>query len=535
MKIKSFNACVWVIGTAIACLLIACIDVKAGTFKNIVILKEETRKYSVREVMQSENLPYTAYVPGKGTASNKEYWLRFEYCNTDLQSKFYLFAPYILHNRVDLYYAIDDSLHHYNSGVSLKFEDRPLYHPDIYLKLPTSKAPVVCWLHIKSFHGYFFFFEEAEAKMIVEDSLRRFSIEYFFIGISFLAGIISLTFYIFLKDKMYLFYGIFSTMILMSRLVFSGNIFIYLSPFFEFDTLDSIYRLYGIANGGISLSLLFYFHQYLAYSKRSKRYFYSIYTLAVIRGLILIVDLGVFKDVQFLRAFHLYDLLIQLFIMLVILKGFRHNVKLSSFAGCSLLIIIIGNVIHLLPKFGLLHLSPSYFDNYNIFLNSASLEVIVFAVIIAYRNHYLKKDRDLTVLKMMDNMREKEQMKDQLNKELEIKVAERTKQIREMNDVLKFHNIELKTEVKSISEARVFHKTMNFDEFQKIFANDDVCFQYLASLKWKPEQSYLCKKCGYQIYPMAGCLSVRCGKCLYTAISKVKIPDIESLLCYLSC
>ncbi|HEX8545593.1 MAG TPA: 7TM-DISM domain-containing protein [Cytophagaceae bacterium] len=486
----------------------------AGTFSKVFILKEEKKNYTIAELLQSNNLPLESFVSEISTKENKSYWIRFTYSKKAVQETTFLFAPYILFKRMDLYYNVEDSLHHYKTGVSLKFEERNLYLPVLYLKLPTLKNPTQCWLHVESFHGYFFFFGEDTIESLIKRAVRESSITYFYIGLSFLAGIISLIFYFFLKDRMYLFYSIFSIMIMLNRLVYSGYIFSYINFIYKFDSLKSIYNLYSLVTAGFHLSILLYLHEYLKYLEKPRYYNGVIYSLISLRLVILLLELGSMIPENLLSVFGAYEFLGQLFLFYIIITRSSNNVRLGILAGCSILIINVGNFILLLSRFGLVDNNLVYYNNYHIFLALTGIEVVVFSITMAYRNHFLKEERDKSMFKIMENLKEKEQLKDQLNQELERKVEERTLQIQKMNEVLKSHNIKLESEVKNVIEGRVFHRTMDFEEFRRFFPDDQSCFLHLAKFKWKANEKHYCRKCDYPIFPAPGTLSVRCGKCL---------------------
>lgn len=477
------------------------------------ILKEESHTYSLSEILK-EKPSFQPYKPGQFIREKKSYWLRFLYNKKDPQKISYLLAPYILYQKLDLYYKIRDSIYHYQSGVSLDFEKRNLYLPSLYLQLPNSIDPIECWLHVESFYSYSFFFAEKDNNELISNELKESTREYFLIGLSFLAGIISLIFYLFLKNKLYLYYGIFSFMLLISRLTFSGHIFNYISSFIDFTTLKSIYNLYAISYGGINLAILFYFHELLKTDKLFRKYNTVIYSLATIRFVFLLIHINVENpSLERWVDSRILDLFIQFFLLTCILMTYKKDNKHGFLATTSILILIIANLLFIIPAWGIIKLENV--ETYSLFLNLAGIEVILFAMLMAYRNYSLKKQHEEAVSKMVENLQASKLLKDQLNKELEIKVEERTEQIRKMNELLKSHNIKLETEVNIANEARVFQKAMNYKDFQKIFSTDQACYEYLAKLKWKSKDTAKCKKCGYEGYTTLENLSRRCGRCRY--------------------
>lgn len=134
-------------------------------------------------------------------------------------------------------------------------------------------------------------------------------------------------------------------------------------------------------------------------------------------------------------------------------------------------------------------------------------------------------------------LRENELLKNQVNRELEAKVAERTQQLLEanqeigrMNLLLQADNTKLAFEVKDIAKARVMQKKITFEEFRQIYPDENACLKFLADLKWA--QGYRCTRCGHPCH-VAGKtpFSRRCRACRYdesvtvnTVFNRLRFP-----------
>jgi rubrerythrin len=493
----------------------------------VEILKEEKVSYTIEQLMEDSLLPFRRYKTEGFQRQQKSFWLRFTYNNKDASKTYYLLSPYILNKKLDLYYRLDDSLRHYQTGAELPLEKRNLYLPSLYVRLPNSKEETVCWLHVQAFFGYSFFFAEHDIESIIKDEIKLSNFDYFTIGLSFLAFIFSIVFFFFLKDKLYLYYAIFSFTLIVSRLTLNGYIVQYINPYITFNSLRPIFHLFTISYGVISIAVLFYFYEFLKFYKRQRLFHIAFYTLGGIRFVFIVMNL-LSDDPMLEKIFdsRSFDLVIQFVLLLIVLRTSKKYFKPLVLAAASLLLLLAGNLLFLLPNWGYLNIEGS---SYNSFLNLAGLEVVVFAIGTAYRTYFLKKEHDVAVAKVVEGLKEREQLKDKLNMELEIKVEERTQeiqarnkeieernqQIEKMNFLLKSHNIELKSEVNLANEARVLQKIMDYNEFQKIFPDDEACYKYLANLKWKPDKSYVCRKCNYPVVPDQETLSIRCGRCRY--------------------
>lgn len=145
---------------------------------------------------------------------------------------------------------------------------------------------------------------------------------------------------------------------------------------------------------------------------------------------------------------------------------------------------------------------------------------------------------------LVEQLRENQELKDKLNKELEVEVRKRAAEIVEANDKLKqqaeqinkmnrlldIDNWALKKDILKITEERVLSKEVGFVEFSKSYPNALACLRFLANKKW--ELGFKCRRCGHEHYCDGKTpLSRRCTKCRYeesptteTLLHKCKIP-----------
>jgi two-component system, sensor histidine kinase LadS len=100
-------------------------------------------------------------------------------------------------------------------------------------------------------------------------------------------------------------------------------------------------------------------------------------------------------------------------------------------------------------------------------------------------------------------------------------VLERTKElglaneeIKRMNELLKIDNSNLQVDIKKQAKDRIMLKPLNFEEFKKIYPDDESCSLYLEQLKWST--GYVCRKCNNDNY-IKGKYdnSRRCSRCRY--------------------
>ncbi|HEX8547841.1 MAG TPA: 7TM diverse intracellular signaling domain-containing protein, partial [Cytophagaceae bacterium] len=479
----------------------------ATSFNNIEVLAEGEHKYSIDQVINSK-LPFKPYKEGNYSDKRlKTYWIRFVYERKNIPGEYYIMYPFVMCRNADIYYHINDTLLHYHSGINTGFHQRNLYFPNLYVKLPNSERPITCWLRIESFFGATLWLGETDIKEIVQEETTATQMVFFLIGLAFLAGVFGFIFFIFLNDKMYLYYSIFSFFVIFSRLLNTGYLYNFTTGFYSTYSFKNIYDLFSITSIGLNLTMILYFHEFLKFYPRSKKYHKWLYSMFVIRFILYICHLCLDEsEYSFLIDNRFYDLIILGFLLLTAIQTPKRYNKLSMCAALSIAILIFGNLLDVMH----LHFSTSG-NSYQNFLNFAGVEVIAFAISMGYRTNFLKNERDKAIEKTVEALKERELLKDQVNKELEIQVNDRTKEliqrnneilektlalersneeIEKMNSLLRSHNIELKSEVTNANEARLFHKVMSFRDFKNIFPDDDFCYKYLSRLKWKSDQPY---------------------------------------------
>jgi hypothetical protein len=171
------------------------------------------------------------------------------------------------------------------------------------------------------------------------------------------------------------------------------------------------------------------------------------------------------------------------------------------------------------------------------------LEVAVLSFAMAERIKYIKMEREEALKekseaqqKIIDQLRINEELKDKVNRELEEKVSQRTKELNEKNRELEetnsklremteranqmslkldLDNWNLQKNIKESIKARMSGKEVSYTEFNKIFPDEITCLRYLDELKWS--EDFKCRKCGNTKYINGmKVFSRKCTRCGYS-------------------
>ncbi len=237
----------------------------------------------------------------------------------------------------------------------------------------------------------------------------------------------------------------------------------------------------------------------------------------------------------------------------LLFKGYRP----ARFFVVGYSLLTFGFVVKTLIALNLWWLPVTAFNYYALtFCLVAEMFFVSFAIgdrvrLLRIHKHNAQK---MTIKQLLQN----QQLKDNLNRTLEQKVAERTLQllqknvlieqqnqqlisancllgkqaeeISRMNILLRKDNTSLHNDIEKVTHNRVMSAEVNFEEFSKTYPDRETCFKFLAGLKW--DNGYACRKCN-GIHYSTGHLpySRRCSRCgyeesvtAYTILQNTRIP-----------
>src|SRR5260221_1449280 len=167
------------------------------------------------------------------------------------------------------------------------------------------------------------------------------------------------------------------------------------------------------------------------------------------------------------------------------------------------------------------------------------------------RIRILKDNRDRALRRIILQHETNMQLKDEVNRELEQKVTERTVQVNEknheleesnsrleiqayeinqINSLLDLDNWKLKNRIREVLNDQLLEKTMEYDQFKTLFPDTLACYRFLENLKW--EKNFECRKCdNTKFFDGAHKFARRCTRCgydesitAYTIFHSIKFP-----------
>ena len=369
-----------------------------------------------------------------------------------------------------------------------------------------------------------------------------------FYGLILISLITNLIIFFFVRERLYLFYIFY---LLSCSLLFLSEdmlgfeylwpaipqfnkwvaayapIFLIVAFYFYAKSLIQLKNYYPKADAFIKWSILFYVLYLLVLTWRGEvtpsYHFYIIPFLAVFIFGILIARRG-HKTARYFVLAHSF-IIVGIFFLILRKSGVSFfNSALTFFS------------LHIGFAIDLAILSYALGERLNHFKN---LKILAQEKVLLQLKNTQRAQREL-----VKQLRENQELKDKLNKELEVEVRKRAAEIVEANDKLKqqaeqinkmnrlldIDNWALKKDILKITEERVLSKEVGFVEFSKSYPNALACLRFLANKKW--ELGFKCRRCGHEHYCDGKTpLSRRCTKCRYeesptteTLLHKCKIP-----------
>jgi hypothetical protein len=225
-------------------------------------------------------------------------------------------------------------------------------------------------------------------------------------------------------------------------------------------------------------------------------------------------------------------------------KGF----KPARFFVVGYAFLCLGFIIKALAALGYTRMLPGAIGNYSLGMGFV-LEMLFLSFSIGDQVRLLRKQKEEAQDATIKQMAVINDLKDSINKELETKVVERTREVNEksseilkqshiielqnteliainqqlqaqaseisrMNVLLENDNIQLKTNIEKVTDARALSTELSFEEFSAKYPDQETCNRFLAGIKWGDK--FACIRCGHNSYKSGRApYSRRCSKCNY--------------------
>ncbi|MVN22807.1 7TM diverse intracellular signaling domain-containing protein [Mucilaginibacter arboris] len=510
------------------------------TGQEIEFLADNQNKLSIIDVKSnlysSRFKLYTGYYPKH--LSNTTCWYRIKFKFTeDIPDQASIIEFFDQTTNSITAYLPDFNGHYIESktGSNFNFDNRLYKHKNFEFqisKLP--KGEYACYFKVQSKDAVNIIMVYRQTKYFVYYALTEYFTYGLFYGIILIFSFHNLLMFIAVKKRQYLYYVLYILSVGLYEMSIDGIAFQYVWP----NAPHWNQYAYGFALYSVSLFALVFTKALLHVRVTAPKLYKLINYIIIIRSVYFIYCL-VFDNSLFYYKFIEFIPLSIAFITGITI--WAHGFKPARFFVLGYTFLTIGFVIKALTVLGYAHAITGIITNYSL-SGCFILEMTFLSFSIGDQIRLLRKEKE-------EAHDETIKLKDSLNKELEVKVRLRTKEVTEkseellkqaviietqneeliainkqlelqaadisrMNILLEHDNIELKSNIEKVTDARILSTELSFEEFSAKYTDQEKCNKFLAEIKWK--NGFSCIKCGSYIYKNGRApYSRRCTSCNY--------------------
>ena len=509
------------------------------SYGEIESFEDPQGRYSIQEVSQANFTrfqPEQIFIP-KNYHYTSTYWYRIKIQSDQVRQKTWILEFYDQTIDHIAFYAPDakGGFKESRYGASQPFAERPFYHKNFTIPFEENfRGEQVYYFAIRSQQPSNIMVVLKPISWFIEYGLKEYLFSGIFYGMILIFCLYNLVMFFAFRQKQYLYYTMYNLSIGIFEMSSNGFAYQYLWP--AAPVWNEIAS--GVALYSASIFSLLFTREFL--SLRSRAPFLNKLILAAfgLRSIFFLLCLFVNRQWFIYKFLDAIPLLIAFYCGLYILHK-KYYPAAYFVAGYSFL--LLGFLIRVLKTLAS-HNFPFGPINFYSLSFCFLMEMLFVSFAIGDKVKWLKKKKDLVQKRMIEEMHINQQLKDNLNKELEKQVAERTREVIEksavieqqneelvsandllkqqaeeiarMNEILDRDNKVLQVDIKKVTQARVLSAEMNFEDFTRIYPDVPTGLKFLADLKW--EKGYTCRKCENSTF-FHGHLpySRRCSKCSY--------------------
>jgi hypothetical protein len=428
----------------------------------------------------------------------------------------------------------------YHEGDDLPFSYKNISHKNFVYSLPHARNTPYC-IYMRAVvtqnNPFFLFARISTQRYFTKYALTEYFLLALFYGIIICMVLYNSFLYLTTGGRVYLIYIFYILALAIFSLSFIDGIgFQYIWPGMPFlNTYLSELSITLFITGALAFAI--YFLQTPVFYQRLHRMLLTAIGIRLIIGLCILV----FPQMEIFKAFDLFFLSLIAFPAYL---SFRQKELVTRNYFVSYLLMYSGFCIYTLQDYRLLpHTTIGYYS-----LNIGIIgEVIFLSLAIAEKSRLLiqeknteqqskifyLKERDEFKTELIEQLQEKEKLKNKVNLELEQKVTERTveltkqaevlqtlntkltkqsEEINRMASLLDIQNWSLKKELKTEVQARLQNEVLGLDAFSALYPNDFSCLKYISEIKWA--NGFSCRKCTHTKYSLnRTSLSRKCTRC----------------------
>jgi len=519
------------------------------SYNEIYQLEDKTSTLSINDIISSRYSgkfnPSKTFTP-KTYSSTSTYWYRVRINNSLKSNESWVLEFYDQTiDHINIYQEITPELYkEYKLGADLGFTNRAYQHKNVTFLIDKNfTGDRIYYFSIKA--------EQPAAVMVVlknvswfiQYGLREYMLLGTLYGMILVFCLYNFLLFFAIRQKQYIYYILYNLSIGIYEMSSNGIAYQYFWP--GSPRWNEI--AYGVALYSATVFALLFTRMFLHLKTKAPLLNKAVIALIILRSIFFLACLFIDKHLFVYKIIEILPILLALFSGIYIWRKGYHPARFFV-AGYSF--ILIGFLIRIIKVLIVVNLpfGPANFYSLSFCL---LLEMLFVSFAISDNVRIIKKKKEKAQKRIILELQYNQALKDNLNAQLEIKVQDRTREVVEKSAIIEKKNLELMeqaqeisrinallqldndvlhTNIEEVTQARVMSKEVNFEEFSKIYPDNNACFKFLANLKW--ESGFKCTKCGCETsFNGHTPYSRRCTNCDYdesvttnTIFHKNKIP-----------
>ncbi|MES2279607.1 MAG: 7TM diverse intracellular signaling domain-containing protein [Bacteroidota bacterium] len=429
------------------------------------------------------------------------------------------------------------------AGAKYHFTDRLYRHKNFeFTILNRAQGEYTYYFRVKSLEQVNVIIVYRTVDYFIHYALTEYMTYGLFYGMILIFCFHNLLMFIAVKRLQYLFYVLYILSVGFYEMSVDGIAFQYLWP--TWPTWNEY--AYGVALFFLSAFALEFTKELLQVKTRARGLYKLINFVLVVRTIYFIYCLFFNKGLFIYKFVDSITLAIAFFTGI---KVWSQGFKPARFFVLGYTFLFLGFMLKLATVLGLnFGIVNRVLGHYSLSL-SFVLEMVFLSFSIGDQVRLLRKDKDAAQEETIKQMAINVDLKDTINRELEQQVQIRTfeviqksdelvkqshiieeqneellakndqlekqaDEIYRMNLLLEKDNIQLKTNIEKVTDARALSTELSFEEFSAKYPDQETCYKFLSELKWS--NGYECSRCANTVY-CGGRMpySRRCTKCTY--------------------
>lgn len=462
--------------------------------------------------------------------SSIKYWVRFQIKNeSDVDTKWLLQAP--LHSEiVEMYVPGTNGLYKkVVTGQKSDFNSREYLIRSIAFDIPAKRdSAMFFYARISSHTHVDFSFLISNQRTYTEILVGGYYFLGFNYGMMFLMALYNFILYFSIRDKVYIYYVLYTLSAAFFLTWKDGIGFQYFWS--GFPTLNLYHH--KIALFFLLLTFVLYARSFL--ELRSKRKKLDNVLLGMIGICFVYFVVTLFLPYYF-NPLPIIYLISWAFLYLIAINTLKDGYRYARYFIFGFTFVLVALSIVKLRYQGLVPWSwiVEYILNYGMLVEIITMSLALGDKVSLYRKEK-EEAQKLTISQLLEN----EALKDKVNRELELKVKERTDELHKrtvelgkakeelqqnlvkletVTAQLDIDNWKLKKNIKSERKLRISdNEIISYEQFCDIFPEEDNCYRYIEELKWgEGNTGYECKKCDNKKFSPYTKFSKKCSRCNY--------------------